>query len=498
LKGIIYLNILVEKIREVFVSVFPITVIVLILHFTIAPVELYQLFRFIIGAVLIFFGLSVFLLGVDLGVSQIGHLMGSVLVKSNKVLIIGIVGLILGFFISIAEPDLHVLANQIDLVTSGTISKISILVIVSIGIAILMTIGLFRIIFNISLQKILIGMYSLVLVFSFFSSPEYLAIGFDASGATTGAMTVPFILALAVGVSSLKKNGITSEEDSFGLVGITSIGPILSIILVSLLIRQNTFSDVVVDQIPYSSSVLYPFIQKLPIIMSEIMLAMLPLLVVFILYKFINKDLPKRAFIRILKGLIYAYIGLVIFLLGVNAGFMEVGYMIGYKVASLNGQWIIVVVGFILGLVTVLAEPAVHVLTEQIEDITTGYVQKRIINIALSAGVGIAVALSMLRIVIPGIQLWHYLLPGFSIALLMSFFVPNLFIGIAFDSGGVASGPMTATFILAFSQGAASATQSANVLIDGFGMIAMVALTPLIALQIIGILYKRKSGKRGI
>ena len=492
------MNILVEKIREVFVSVFPITVIVLILHFTIAPVELYQLFRFIIGAVLIFFGLSVFLLGVDLGVSQIGHLMGSVLVKSNKVLIIGIVGLILGFFISIAEPDLHVLANQIDLVTSGTISKISILVIVSIGIAILMTIGLFRIIFNLSLQKILIGMYSLVLVFSFFSSPEYLAIGFDASGATTGAMTVPFILALAVGVSSLKKNGITSEEDSFGLVGITSIGPILSIILVSLLIRQNTFSDVVVDQIPYSSSVLYPFIQKLPIIMSEIMLAMLPLLVVFILYKFINKDLPKRAFIRILKGLIYAYIGLVIFLLGVNAGFMEVGYMIGYKVASLNGQWIIVVVGFILGLVTVLAEPAVHVLTEQIEDITTGYVQKRIINIALSAGVGIAVALSMLRIVIPGIQLWHYLLPGFSIALLMSFFVPNLFIGIAFDSGGVASGPMTATFILAFSQGAASATQSANVLIDGFGMIAMVALTPLIALQIIGILYKRKSGKRGI
>ena len=492
------MNILVEKIREVFVSVFPITVIVLILHFTIAPVELYQLFRFIIGAFLIFFGLSVFLLGVDLGVSQIGYLMGSVLVKSNKVLIIGIVGLILGFFISIAEPDLHVLANQIDLVTSGTISKISILVIVSIGIAILMTIGLFRIIFNISLQKILIGMYSLVLVFSFFSSPEYLAIGFDASGATTGAMTVPFILALAVGVSSLKKNGITSEEDSFGLVGITSIGPILSIILVSLLIRQNTFSDVVVDQIPYSSSVLYPFIQKLPIIMSEIMLAMLPLLVVFILYKFINKDLPKRAFIRILKGLIYAYIGLVIFLLGVNAGFMEVGYMIGYKVASLNGQWIIVVVGFILGLVTVLAEPAVHVLTEQIEDITTGYVQKRIINIALSAGVGIAVALSMLRIVIPGIQLWHYLLPGFSIALLMSFFVPNLFIGIAFDSGGVASGPMTATFILAFSQGAASATQSANVLIDGFGMIAMVALTPLIALQIIGILYKRKSGKRGI
>ncbi len=228
------------------------------------------------------------------------------------------------------------------------------------------------------------------------------------------------------------------------------------------------------------------------------MLAILPLLVVFILYKLIVKDLSKRAFIRILKGLIYAYFGLVIFLLGVNAGFMEVGYIIGYKVASLNGQWIIVIVGFILGLVTVLAEPAVHVLTEQIEDITSGYVQKRIINIALSTGVGFAVALSMLRIVIPGIQLWHYLLPGFSAALLMTFFVPNLFIGIAFDSGGVASGPMTATFILAFSQGAASATQSANVLIDGFGMIAMVALTPLIALQIIGFIYKRKSGKRGI
>ena len=445
-----------------------------------------------------FFGLSVFLLGVDIGVSQIGHLMGSFLVKSNKVLIVGVIGLILGFFISIAEPDLHVLANQVDLVTSGTISKTSILVIVSIGIAVLMTIGLFRIIFNISLQKVFIGMYSLVLIFSLFSLPEYLAIGFDASGATTGAMTVPFILALAVGVSSLKKNGITSEEDSFGLVGITSIGPILSIVLVGLFLKQNKLSEVAVNQMSLSSSVLYPFIQKLPIIMSEIMLAILPLLVVFILYKLVVKDLSKRAFIRILKGLIYAYFGLVIFLLGVNAGFMEVGYIIGYKVASLNGQWIIVIVGFILGLVTVLAEPAVHVLTEQIEDITSGYVQKRIINIALSTGVGFAVALSMLRIVIPGIQLWHYLLPGFSAALLMTFFVPNLFVGIAFDSGGVASGPMTATFILAFSQGAASATQSANVLIDGFGMIAMVALTPLIALQIIGFIYKRKSGKRGI
>ncbi|HHT11037.1 MAG TPA: DUF1538 domain-containing protein [Atribacter sp.] len=492
------MNVLNEKLKEVFVSVFPITIIVFILHFTIAPVELYQLLRFIIGAVLIFFGLSVFLLGVDIGVSQIGHLMGSFLVKSNKVLIVGVIGLILGFFISIAEPDLHVLANQVDLVTSGTISKTSILVIVSIGIAVLMTIGLFRIIFNISLQKVFIGMYSLVLIFSLFSLPEYLAIGFDASGATTGAMTVPFILALAVGVSSLKKNGITSEEDSFGLVGITSIGPILSIVLVGLFLKQNKLSEVAVNQMSLSSSVLYPFIQKLPIIMSEIMLAILPLLVVFILYKLIVKDLSKRAFIRILKGLIYAYFGLVIFLLGVNAGFMEVGYIIGYKVASLNGQWIIVIVGFILGLVTVLAEPAVHVLTEQIEDITSGYVQKRIINIALSTGVGFAVALSMLRIVIPGIQLWHYLLPGFSAALLMTFFVPNLFIGIAFDSGGVASGPMTATFILAFSQGAASATQSANVLIDGFGMIAMVALTPLIALQIIGFIYKRKSGKRGI
>ena len=438
------------------------------------------------------------MLGVDIGVSQIGHLMGSFLVKSNKVLIVGVIGLILGFFISIAEPDLHVLANQVDLVTSGTISKTSILVIVSIGIAVLMTIGLFRIIFNISLQKVFIGMYSLVLIFSLFSLPEYLAIGFDASGATTGAMTVPFILALAVGVSSLKKNGITSEEDSFGLVGITSIGPILSIVLVGLFLKQNKLSEVAVNQMSLSSSVLYPFIQKLPIIMSEIMLAILPLLVVFILYKLIVKDLSKRAFIRILKGLIYAYFGLVIFLLGVNAGFMEVGYITGYKVASLNGQWIIVIVGFILGLVTVLAEPAVHVLTEQIEDITSGYVQKRIINIALSTGVGFAVALSMLRIVIPGIQLWHYLLPGFSAALLMTFFVPNLFVGIAFDSGGVASGPMTATFILAFSQGAASATQSASVLVDGFGMIAMVALTPLIALQIIGFIYKRKSGKRGI
>ena len=493
-----YLNVLLEKVKEVLSSVLPITLIVLLLNFVITPLETPLLLRFIIGAFFIVIGLSIFLFGVDIGITPIGNLMGSNLTKMNKIWIIAVAGVVLGFFISIAEPDLHILAGQVDFVTSGLISKISILIVVSIGIAILLSLGLIRIVYNIPLYKILTILYFIIFILALFTSREFLAISFDASGATTGALTVPFILALAIGASAMKKDSKASEKDSFGLVAIASTGAIIAVMIMNILSKADKITASIDYQFPESNSVISPFIHEIPIIAKEIFIALLPMLIIFLIFQKISFKLNKKPFRKILKGLVYTFIGLVLFLVGVNAGFMDVGSVIGYELASLENKSYVIIIAFILGLVTILAEPAVHVLTNQIEDVTSGYVKKKVVLVALSIGVGVAVALSLIRIIVPEIQLWHYLLPGYIIAIIMTYFAPKLFVGIAFDSGGVASGPMTATFILAFAQGAADRVEGANVLVDGFGVIAMVALTPLIALQILGLIFKIKSVKGGI
>lgn len=492
------MNIFTEKLKEVLTSVIPITIIVLLLHFTISPLAPPLIIRFIIGAVLVVLGLTFFLIGVDLAVTPLGAILGSSITKSNKLWIVVISGLILGFFISIAEPGLLVLANQVATVTLGQISSSSILIVVSIGLAILIAFGFIRVIYNIPLYKTLTVLYLLIFILALFTSAEFQAIAFDASGATTGVLAVPFILALSLGISNLKKDSKSSEKDSFGLVAIASAGAIISVMLLNIFSGTSDFSGSLDFNLSQSNSIIAPFIREIPPVFKESFIALLPLVIIYILGQFISFKLSRKSFIKILKGFIYTFIGLVIFLIGVNAGFMEVGSLVGYNIATLDNKWYIIITGFILGFVTMLAEPAVYVLTHQIEDVTGGYVKRRAVLIPLCIGVGFAIALSMIRILVPGIQLWHYLLPGYIISIAMSYFVPKLFVGIAFDAGGVATGPMTATFILAFTQGAAEAIEGASVLKDGFGMISMVALTPIITLQILGFIFKMKSKKEGI
>ncbi len=495
-KGGTRLNVLAEKAKEVLYSVLPITVIVIILHFTIAPVGNMVLGRFLMGTFLVTVGLSVFLVGVDMGITPIGRIMGRAVAKTNRLWVVIAGGLILGFFVSIAEPDLHILASQVEAVTGGAISKLSIVIAVSAGIALMLTIGLLRIVFSIPLYRLLTACYLAVLALAFFSSQEFLAISFDASGATTGAMTVPFILALAVGVSAMEKDSKGSEKDSFGLVAIASVGAILSVMAMSIVRGRAGIAGEVSTGGLESDTIIWPFIQSLGHIALEILIALSPIVILFTLSQLFLIRTPKKTLARIAVGLLFTLIGLTLFLSGVNNGFMDVGLVLGEKIASFESKAPLVAVGFLLGFVTILAEPAVHVLTDQIEDVTSGYVRRRIVLMTLALGVGAAVALSMLRIATPGIRLWHYLLPGYAISVLLMFFVPKLFVGIAFDSGGVASGPMTATFILAFAQGAADAIEGASVVADGFGMIAMVALTPLIALQILGGIFKLTTGRR--
>ncbi len=489
------MNVLMQKFREVSLSVLPITIIVLILNFTIAPLGLTTLLRFIIGVVIIILGLSIFLFGIEIGITPLGNLLGTALTKTNKVWIVCLGGVILGFFISIAEPDLQILARQVDMVTSGAISGTTILIVVCIGIAIMLALGLLRIVYNIPLYLILTVVYGGIFAMAYFTPSAFLAISFDASGATTGALAVPFILALAIGVTGMKKDSKASEKDSFGLVAITSTGAIIAVMLMSIIKKQNSFSAGIETAGAASSSLFLPYLEKLLTTCGEVFVALLPILILYLIFQKLSFHLHKRPFRRILMGLLYTFIGLVLFLTAVNAGFMEVGSAVGYAVASHGNSFSLVLVGFVLGFVTILAEPAVYVLTHQIEDVTSGYVKRPIILSALSIAVGIAVALSMLRILIPSLHLWHILLPGYVLSIALMYIVPKLFVGIAFDAGGVASGPMTVTFILAFSQGASHAIASADILVDGFGLIALVAMTPIITLQILGFIYKMKSTK---
>jgi hypothetical protein len=307
-------------------------------------------------------------------------------------------------------------------------------------------------------------------------------------------MSVPFILSLAVGVSSTQA-GVASELDSFGLVGIASAGPMIAVLTMALLSNIQTLTGSLPQPLHYEGIIL-PFLKQIPLLIFEVTMSLLPILITFLVFQIIYFKLPKKQLNRILKGLLYTFVGFVLFLAGVNTGFMEAGNAIGYAVASIENNWIIIPIGFVIGLTVILAEPAVYVLNEQIRNVTSGHIRKKSILFALSIGVGIAVSLSMVRILSPHIRLWHFLIPGYIIAIALSYFAPTLFVGIAFDSGGVASGPMTATFILAFAQGVAEAVEGADVLLDAFGVIAMVALTPLIAIQVLGLMYERKVSKK--
>jgi hypothetical protein len=340
-------------------------------------------------------------------------------------------------------------------------------------------------------------LYIIIGGMALFVSREFLAISFDASGATTGALAVPFILALSVGISKLKKDSRASEKDSFGLLALASAGAIMGVMVLDIIARPSGFTAAIDTEITASASLIKPFLKITPDYLKESFLAILPLLVILLVLQKIAFRMKKREMRKLLTGFIFAFVGLFIFLLGVNGGFMDVGISVGKALVLLENKAYAVVIGFVLGFVTILAEPAVYVLNQQIEDVTSGYVKKKAVMITLALGVGVAVALSVVRVLVPGIQLWHYLLPGYIICLTLMFFTPKLFVGIAFDAGGVATGPVTATFILAFIQGAADAYAGADLMADGFGMIAMVAMLPIMTLEVLGLIFAWKSRTKG-
>ena len=463
--------------------------LVLLLCFTVVDVSTDVILRFIAGSIMLLIGLSIFLWGVDLAMNPIGEHMSRETATSTTPFKIAILSFLLGFLITVAEPDLLVLGAQIEAASGGTMSGSLIVYVVSVGVGILISLGIFRLLRDKPLNRFMAIAYGLAFVLAFFVSEEFLAISFDSSGATTGALTTPFVLALSLGLSKAK-GGKHSEENSFGLVGVMSAGPILAVMAASIISGQKHIQDNGVVFIE-TDGVLGPIIDAVPPVFLESLIALLPIVILFFIYNFWKFKIPMSELKSIIKGLVLTLTGLVLFLTAVHSGFLGMGRIIGMQIAEMS-QWLLIGTGFLLGMIVVLVEPAVHVLGRQIEEVTGGHIPLKLIRMTLSIGVAIAIALSMVRILVPEVKLWFFLLPGFAFAILLSFKADPIFVGIAYDAGGVASGPMTATFVLAFAQGAASVVDSANVLVDGFGVIAMVAMAPVFSIMVLGTAFKHK------
>ena len=474
---------------ETLKAVLPILGIVLLLCFSIAPIPPSILMTFLIGAILLIVGMLLFNVGVELSMTPIGERVGSIITKSKKISIVVVITLIMGFIITISEPDLQVLAQQVP-----SIPNLTLIFAVAFGVAIFLVLAILRMLFKIPLSYLLVGFYAIIFIITIFVPRDFLSIAFDSGGVTTGPMTVPFIMAFGIGISAIRSDE-HAADDCFGLVSMCSVGPILAVLLLGMIYNPAS-TEQVSESIPIIDNTVdlwKLFAVEFPVYIKEMALSILPIIVFFGLFQIIARDINKRSLIKICIGLTYTYIGLVLFLTGVNVGFMPAGNYLGQTIAGLSYSWIIIPIGMIIGYFIVLAEPAVFVLTKQVDEMTSGAISAKAMGLSLSIGVATSVGLAMIR-VLTGISILWFLVPGYLIALVLTFFVPKIFTAIAFDSGGVASGPMTATFLLPFAMGACEAL-GGNIISDAFGIVAMVAMTPLITIQIMGLIFTIKEKK---
>ncbi len=473
-----------EKLNESLKAVLPIIGIVLFLCFTIAPIPPSILVAFILGAVLLIVGMMFFTLGAEMAMTPMGERVGSCMTETKNLWVGISLCFVLGFVITISEPDLQVLAEQVPSVPNQTL-----ILAVACGVGFFLMMAFLRMLFGIALPQMLFVLYVLVFVIAYFVPKDFLSVAFDSGGVTTGPMTVPFIMALGVGISAIRSDR-NATDDSFGLVALCSVGPIIAVLLLSMMYRPDGggYMQGAMPTAENSVELWQLFAKGFPVYMMEIFISLFPIIVFFALFQVISLKLQKRSLIKIMIGLVYTYIGLVLFLTGVNVGFMPAGNYLGQVIASLSFNWIIVPIGMIIGYFIVMAEPAVYVLTNQVEEITSGAIPAKAMGYSLSIGVAVSLGLAMIR-VLTGISILYFIIPGYAIALGLSFFVPRIFTAIAFDSVGVASGPMTATFLLPFAMGACMEV-GGNIVTDAFGIVAMVAMTPLITIQVMGVVYE--------
>ena len=480
---------LIEKTMESLSAVLPITGIVLLLSVLLVPIELGTIVMFLVGSVMLIFGMGFFQLGAEIAMTPLGEGIGVQISKSKKLLMVLFIGFIMGAIITISEPDLQVLAEQVP-----SVPNMVLILTVAVGVGIFLALAIIRIRYKTSLSGMLSVLYIALIIISYFVPKEFIAVAFDSGGVTTGPMTVPFIMAMGVGLASLRSDK-NSASDSFGLVAISSVGPILAVLILGCFFKptEAAYAMKEVQNVVTTRDVAYVFAHELPEYAKEVLVSLLPIVAVFFLFQVLTKRYHIRQVRKISIGMIYTYVGLVLFLCGVNVGFAPVGSFLGQELASLNYKWVLVPIVMVIGYYIVKAEPAIQVLNHQVESVTDGAVSVKMMNLCMSIGVAASVGLAMLR-VLAGVPIQWIIIPGYFIALAMSRFVPKIFVGIAFDSGGVASGPMTSTFLLPLSIGVCNAL-GGDLMTDAFGVVALVALTPLIAIQLMGLVYKSRTAK---
>ena len=475
-----------EKIMESLAAVLPITGIVLALSIFLVPLDVGTMMMFLVGAVLLIFGMGMFQLGAEMSMSPLGEGIGVQMSKTKQLWLTALISLAMGVIITIAEPDLQVLAEQVPAVPNFTL-----VITVAIGVGIFLALAVLRILLKIDLSWLLMGLYLGLLCLSFFVPDSFLAVAFDSGGVTTGPITVPFIMAFGVGLSSVRSDK-NSSSDSFGLVALSSVGPILAVMLLGCFFNPGdaAYESARVPNVGTMMDVSSEFTKGFPRYLEEVIISLLPIIAVFVLFQLLSRRYHNRQIFKVAFGFVYTYLGLVLFLCGVNVGFAPVGTMLGRELAATSQKWVLVPIGMLIGYFIVKAEPAIQILNKQVQSVTNGAVSAKAMNRCLQIGVAVSLGLSMTRILL-GIPIQFIVIPGYIIALVMSQFVPKIFVGIAFDSGGVASGPMTSTFLLPLCIGACEML-GGNIMTDAFGADALVALTPLISVQIMGISYQIK------
>ena len=480
-------RVLAEKLKEAAASVLPVTAIVAVLCLALVRVDVGLMLSFLLGSGLLILGMGLFTLGAELSMSRIGNLIGAKMTKSRKLWFILAVSFLLGVAITMAEPDLQVLATNVP-----AIDKTVLIVTVSVGVGLFLMLCMVRILFSVSLRLLLIVFYALLFLGAFLSDAGFLSVAFDSGGVTTGPMTVPFIMALGVGVASIRSDE-NAKADSFGLVALCSIGPVMAVMLLGAIYPTDTQADVnmVISGFETTVELGGAYLRSLPTYMLEVAMALLPIFVFFLLFQVFSLRLRKLPLTKIVMGVGYTFLGLVLFLTGVNVGFSPLGYVLGKELVTSGLSALLIPLAMLMGWFIIDAEPAVHILNKQVEELTSGAISAKAMGLSLSVAVALANGLAMVR-VLTGLPILYFLLPGYAVALGLSFFVPRTFTAIAFDSGGVASGPLTATFMLPLAMGACTAL-GGNVMTDAFGLVALVAMMPLITVQVMGGIYVLKS-----
>ena len=479
-----------EKLKESAIAVLPIVIIVLVLGIFAGNISAPALVNFGIGAVLLVVGMSLFGMGVDMSMMKIGRYIGSATSKTKNIIIMAIIATVMGFVITIAEPDLTVLAGQVP----GLSTPWVIILTVGIGTGIFLALALIRIMFRVDLRIILAICYGIILILCFFVPKNFLPLSFDSSGVTTGPISVPFIMAFGAGISAIRA-GKDAQNDSFGLIGMVSIGPIIAVMIMSFFIKSSsniTYESVeVISKFGEIPSLLFGTLWHQ---LKNVLIIVAPIAGIFLILNIFALKLPKAELGKILIGLAYTYFGIVIFFTGVEEGFMPLGGALGEIIASKSFKWILIPVGFLVGACIVFAEPAIHVLTKQVEELTEGVIGRKVILMCLSLGVALSLCLAVLRNFFD-INILYLLIPVLIINIALMFFCPKIFVAIAFDSGGAASGAMATTFVIPLIKGMCGTFGNPQMLF-GFGTVALIALMPIMCIQLLGVIYQLVKNKK--